>query len=204
MPSDAHDRERSDAHDSRRRAPDPREAPRARIRRLVDLSLLTAASLVLFVFESVIPAPLPWVRLGLANVVTVSVLFLYGVRAAFLVTILRVLLGSLLVGTFLAPAFFLSLAGGLAAATLMAIARRVASPPLGIVGISTLGAVAHNAGQLAVLSLLFLRGADALRLLPYLTLSATLLGVFTGIAARALTSYLASRGEILHTETETS
>jgi uncharacterized membrane protein len=75
------------------------------------------------------------------------------------------------------------------------------------VGISTLGAVFHNAGQLAVLSLLFLRGAEALRLLPWLTLSATLLGAFTGIAARALAAYLATRHEwagSLHAETESS
>ncbi|MFN0150952.1 MAG: Gx transporter family protein [bacterium] len=167
--------------------------PRTRIRRLVDLALLVSASLVLFLFESIIPAPLPWVRLGLANVMTVAVLYLYGTRDAFLLTIFRVVLGSLLLGSFLAPAFFLSLGGGLAAAAVMAAARALASRWLSIVGISVLGAVAHNAGQLVILSLFFLRGPDAVHLLPYLTLSATLLGAFTGFAARALVGYLAAR-----------
>ncbi len=170
-----------------------RAHPRARIRRLVNLALLAAASLVLFLFESVIPAPLPWVRLGLANVMTVTVLFLYGTREAFLLTILRVVLGSLLLGAFLAPAFFLSLGGGLAATAVMAAARALASRSLSIVGVCVLGAVAHNAGQLVILSAFFLRGPDAVHLLPYLTLSATLLGAFTGFAARALVGYLAAR-----------
>jgi len=158
------------------------------------LSLLTAAALVLFLFEALVPAPLPWVRLGLANVMTVTVLYLYGARAAFWVTLLRVVLGSLLVGAFLAPAFFLSLGGGVLAVAVMAAARALGSRSLSIVGVSVLGAVAHNAGQLAVLSLFFLRGRDAVHLLPYLTLSATLLGAFTGFAAAALVKVLAARG----------
>lgn len=177
-----------------RSSAEARAHPRERIRRLVTLSLLTAASLVLFLFEALIPAPLPWVRLGLANVMTVSVLYLYGARDALLLTLVRVVLGSLLVGAFFAPAFFLSLGGGVLAVAAMAAARALGSRRLSIVGVSVAGAVAHNAGQLAVLSLFFLRGADAVRLLPYLTLSATLLGALIGFVAGALVDALTARG----------
>jgi heptaprenyl diphosphate synthase len=167
--------------------------PRARLRYLTTLSLLAAAALSLFLFESILPSPVPWVRLGLANVMTVTVLFLYGVGPALLLTALRILLGSLLLGTFLSPAFFLAAAGGAASLGVMAIARRALVPPLGIVGVSVLGAAAHNAGQLGALTLLFLHDAEGLRLLPYLILSATLLGALTGLSARALAAYLNAR-----------
>ncbi len=168
-------------------------AARARLSRLADLALLAAASLVLFVFESLAPSPLPWLRLGLANIVTVAVLFSDGAAAALLVTLARVLVGSLLVGGFLSPAFLLSLSGALAALLAMAAARRLAPRALSAVGVSVAGAVGHNIGQLLALSLLFVKAADALRLLPYLTLSATLTGCLTGLLAAALLARLAPR-----------
>ncbi len=171
---------------------------RARLSRLADLALLVAASLVLFVFESLAPSPLPWLRLGLANVVTVAVLFSDGVAAALLVTLARVLLGSLLVGGFLSPAFLLSISGGLAGLLAMAAARRLAPRALSAVGVSVAGSVGHNVGQLLALSLVFVRTADALRLLPYLVLSATLTGCLTGLLAAALIAYLAPRRRLGH------
>lgn len=173
-------------------APAP-PAPRYAIRRLTDLALLTGASLVLYVFESLVPAPLPWLRMGLANVVTVTVLHTDGLWPAFVVTLLRVLLGSLLIGTFLSPAFLLSVSGGMVALAAMAAARRLAPRRLGIVGVSALGAVGHNVGQLAALAALILHAGEALRLLPYLLLSATLIGALTGFTAYALRAYLMTR-----------
>lgn len=170
-------------------------APGERIRGLVLLALLTAASLVLFLFESVIPSPLPWFRPGLANVMSVTVLYLYGAGPAALLSAFRILLGSLLLGTLLSPAFFLSAGGGTLALIAMILARRFATPWLGIVGVSVLGAVAHNAGQLLVLSLVLLRQRELLRLLPWLIISATLLGALTGLSARALSAYLRHRGD---------
>ena len=171
---------------------------RARLRRLTELSLLAAASLVLFVFESLVPVPPPWLRLGLANVVTVGVLFLHGAAAALIVTLARVVLGSLLVGGFLSPAFLLSLSGGLAALLAMAAARRLAPSALSPVGISVLGSIGHNVGQLVALSALYVRAPDAMRLLPYLTLSATLAGCLIGLLAAALIAYLATRRRLGH------
>jgi heptaprenyl diphosphate synthase len=166
---------------------------RAAIRRTTDLALLTAASLVVYVFESLVPAPLPWLRLGLANVVTVTVLRMDGVWPALVVTLLRVLLGSLLVGSFLSPAFLLSLSGAATALMAMAAARGLAPRAFSVVGISVTGAVAHNLGQLLALAALVLRAPEALRLLPYLVLSATLVGVLSGFAAHALCAHLIAR-----------
>lgn len=168
---------------------------RRRLRRLARLALLTGSALVLHVFETLVPAPLPWLRVGLANVVAVTLLETDGPGAALVVTLLRVVLGALLLGALLSPAFLLSLAGGLAAVGAMVAARALARGVLSLVGISVVGAVAHNAGQAALLATLFVPPAAALRLLPWLVLSATLVGGLTGLSARALAQYLtAARG----------
>jgi len=72
-----------------------------------------AAAIVLTVAEAAIPLPLPGVKPGLANIVTLVVLARWGWREAVWVSLLRVLAGSLLLGQFLAPGFFLSLSGAL-------------------------------------------------------------------------------------------
>ena len=83
-------------------------------RRVSLLGVLMALALALHVLEAQIPAPLPWVKPGLANLMTLVALLTLGWRSALLVTFLRVLIGSLLVGSFLGPGFLLSLAGAAA------------------------------------------------------------------------------------------
>ena len=73
-----------------------------------------AAAIALSVVEAAIPMPLPGVNPGLATIITLIVLARYGWRDAVWVTLLRVVAGSLLLGQFLAPGFFLSFAGALA------------------------------------------------------------------------------------------
>ena len=70
--------------------------------------------------EALLPLPTPWIKLGLANIMTMIALVFLGASAALTVTLLRIFLGSLLGGTFLGPTFFLSLTGGLAAWAVMA------------------------------------------------------------------------------------
>ena len=113
------------------------------------VAVFVAAATVLQVTETLLPHPIPWVRLGLANAGTLTALILYGKRAALSVTCGRVLLGSLLTGSFLSPVFYLSCAGGIVSTLTMMVLYR----PLGLlspVGISILGGVSHNAAQLVM------------------------------------------------------
>ncbi len=151
--------------------------------RVAYFGLLLAAALVLHAVERFIPQPFPFARLGLANVVTVIALLTLGFRDALLLTILRVLLASLIVGTFLGPTFALSAAGGIAAVLAMGAARKVAFPPLGVAGLSMLGAAAHNVAQLGVVGSLYLGWSAAWRLLPAALLLAAVAGLVTGLVA---------------------
>ena len=78
-------------------------------RRIIVLSLIVALAIVLHRLDALIPLPSPWIKLGLANVMTLVTLIFLGFRDALTVTLLRVVLGSIIGGTFLSPTFFLSL-----------------------------------------------------------------------------------------------
>ena len=89
------------------------------------LARMAALALGLTVLEAAIPSPLPGVKPGLANIVTLIVLARYGWRAAAWVSLLRVVAGGLLLGNFLAPGFFLSLSGALCSLAVLAVSQHL-------------------------------------------------------------------------------
>ena len=74
--------------------------------RITILSLIVALGVVLHRLEILIPLPSPWIKLGLANVMTLVTLIFFGLRDALTVTLLKIILGSKIGGTFLSPTFF--------------------------------------------------------------------------------------------------
>jgi heptaprenyl diphosphate synthase len=162
-------------------------------RRQTFLALFIALAVVLHTLEALLPAPMPWFRLGSANILTVAALILFGSGAAWTLTLCRIAIGSLLLGNLFAPAFFLSLAGGVCATALMTLLWRVAGRRVGAVGLSTLGAVGHGAGQLLAASLL-VGHADLWRLWPPLFLFSVLSGLAIGLATALLLERLRRHG----------
>jgi len=157
--------------------------PRRGATRVAKLGILLAVALVLHGVESMLPSPFPFVRLGLANVVTLFALVTMGFADALLLTALRVVAASLILGTFLGPPFALGAAGGIAAVLGMGLAARLALPPLGIVGLSMIGAACHNAGQVAAVAALYTGPGPAARLMPAAFLLAVAAGLATGFVA---------------------
>ena len=155
-------------------------------RTVARLGVLVAVATTLQIAESLIPKPLPWLRLGLANGVTLLVLARIGFRAGLAVTVVRVLLGGLLLGTLGGPSFVLGASGGLVAVVIMGAALRFSSPPLSILGVSVLGSGAHVLGQLSALSALFDLGRGVLLLAPVLLATAVPLGLVTGAVILAV------------------
>lgn len=153
-------------------------------RRASLLGVLVALALALHVLEAQIPSPLPWVRPGLANLLTLIALLTLGWRAGLTVTLVRVVLGALLLGGFLGPAFVLSLAGGLSATLVMAVLARGAWRLWSPLAVSAAGAVAHGLAQVfAVSALLQVHPGDLARLLPWVLAPALLSGIATGVLA---------------------
>lgn len=156
--------------------------------RLTQLSLLVALGLVLFLFESLIPRPLPWLKPGLAHVATLLAMYLLGNRSAIIVVLLRVLIGSLLLGTLLNPAFILAFGGSMAATLVMGVSRRYLSHIFSIFGISILGAMVHNLTQLALVQLILVRRAEIFYLAPFMMLTSIVTGFIVALVAFLLLS----------------
>ena len=155
-------------------------------KRMIVLALMTVMAGVLHFVEASLPLPLPipGCKLGLANIISLYVLVRFGLKDALVVVVLRVLLGSLLSGTLLSSGFFMSFSGALVACLVMHITRRYLTV-FSVVGVSVMGAVAHNISQLAVAALLIGSGAIWCYL-PYLLLFAVFTGIFTGLTVRYL------------------
>jgi heptaprenyl diphosphate synthase len=157
------------------------EAPYRRIdedRLVIGLAALAVA---LHVIEAAIPSPLPGIRPGMANLITLLAFFRYGWRIACWITVLRVIGGSLLIGTFLTPTFILSVAGAALSLAALALARPLVALGAGPVGIAALAAVAHVLGQVAIAWLLFVPHPGLWALAPVLMAAALPMGVATGL-----------------------
>lgn len=158
----------------------------ARARRQVFLALFVAIAVAVHVVETLLPSPIPWLRLGLANVMTLLALLLYDGRAAWSVALLRTFLGALLLGRLFGPGFWLALAGTLVATSVMIVLSRIGGRRFGPVGLSAAGAAGHALGQILVARLLIVQHAALWQVLPVLALFATVSGVLTGWIAAAL------------------
>ena len=154
----------------------------------------TALAITIHIAESALPSPLPGVKPGLANVVTLMVLCRYGWRMAVWVSLLRVLVGSVLIGTFLSPTFFLSAAGALTSVAVLgladALSRALPRWAVGPVGFGVLAALAHMTGQFWTAYVLFIPHSALLHLLPLLMSIAAALGVVSGILTRTVLARL--------------
>jgi heptaprenyl diphosphate synthase len=147
------------------------------------IAKMAAVALGLTVLESAIPSPLPGVKPGLANIITLIVLARYGWRAAAWVSLLRVVAGSLLFGNFLAPGFFLSLSGALCSLAMLALSMHLPQRWFGAVTHSILAAFAHIAGQMLVVYLWLIPHSGIAYLIPIFATAALVFGAVNGIIA---------------------
>jgi heptaprenyl diphosphate synthase len=145
------------------------------------IAVLSAYALALYGIESLLPTPIPWLRLGLANIITLVALILYGFRTAMMVTLIRVILASLFTGTFLGPSFILSMGGGVTSTAAMGLTYLASKELFGPIGLSLIGAFFHNAAQLTLAYFLFIQRIEAMFVVgPIIVLLGTLTGVVNG------------------------
>ncbi len=156
----------------------------SRTKRLVLLALLVAMASAVHVLESrfPLPVPVPGVKLGLANIVSLLAIVILGWQDAVYIAVTRVTIGSLFGGSLLGPAFVMSLGGALVSIFIMAYIRRSYQKVFSLVGVSLFGAAAHNLAQV-VLAAALVNSSGLLWYLPYLLLFAVPTGLCTGLAA---------------------
>ena len=147
-------------------------------KRLAFLSVSVALAMILAFVESQIPplSAVPGVKIGLANIVSLFILYKLGWREALGVSLIRVLLASLLFGSFVSLTY--SMFGAVLSLAVMIAAKRLL--PFSPIGVSVLGALAHNAGQILAAWIYLGNGAIVYYLIP-LSVSGTLAGIFVGV-----------------------
>ncbi len=152
-------------------------------RRLTIIPLLAAGGAVMFAFETLIPQPVPWAKLGLSNIAGLLALYVFGFKEALAVTWLRVIIAGLFTGGLFSPGFALAFTGGGAAMIGMwgAKVSRWFSPA----GVSISGAACHNIGQIAAAYLLFIRQESLWHLLPVMLITSVFTGALVGLAGMA-------------------
>ena len=170
------------------------ERKRARTtRQTVRLAVMVAMAMGLHAVEGLVSyvSPMPGIRLGLANIVILICFSFFREGQVFLVTLLRLLLTGLILGTFLTPSFWISAGGGLLSFGAMALlnGRREVS----VIGVSLAGAAAHNLGQLLAVAAL-LASSSVFYYLPWLLLWSVPMGFLTGFSAKAAIKALRNIG----------
>ena len=158
-------------------------------RKMIFLSLLVSQALVLHIFESMIPVPFitPGAKLGLANIITVVSLYLFGEIETFIVIIVRLLLSAMLGGSI--SSLLYSIAGALFSFIIMVLIKRVGKDNVSLIGISTAGSVFHNIGQIAIAALI-VQNVNISLYLPILTMSGIGTGFFVGLTSKYILNHL--------------
>ena len=155
-----------------------------KVKKLTLLAMLSAIALTIFMVEAQIPpvVPLPGVKLGLANIVTVFAVFVLGPKEGGLVLAVRVFLGAVFAGNF--STIFYSAAGGACAIWVTILLRKILKEnQMWIAG--CLGAMAHSIGQM-IMAVLVTGTPSIIIYLPALLICSIITGIFTGLCAQLL------------------
>lgn len=160
-----------------------------KLNKLIFLSLLTSIGLALSVLESSIPLPIPipGARLGLSNIVILVSLVIFGFKDAFIVSILKSIVLMLVTGNI--SSFIYSVSGAILSTVVMFIVYKYFSNIFSLIGVSILGAVAHNTAQVSVAAII-MSNIKMFFYLPILLLMSLFTGYFVGISSKYISKSL--------------
>lgn len=153
-------------------------------KRIAELSVLTAVSLIIFIVELQIPNPfpIPGIKLGLANIITVFAVYHYKAYEVAMIVTVRLLLGSAFSGNFMALIY--SASGAFLCLIGMLLLKRIIDEKHIWIA-SVFGAVLHNTGQM-IAAVIVTQTVEIVAYYPFLLVSGCLAGAFTGLCAQLI------------------
>lgn len=157
-----------------------------KLKKLIFIAIMISIAIVLSIIESMISVTLfiiPGVKLGLANIITLVILYIYGEKEAFVVSILRIFIVALIYSGLFQPASLMSLAGGIVAYLAMILIKHL--PKFSIVSVSIGGALMHMVGQISM-AIVVLDTPTLIYYLPYMILISIPTGIFTGLIGKKM------------------
>ena len=163
------------------------------IKKLTNMGLLVALALVISLIELQIPVPvpIPGAKLGLSNIIILASLYLYGFKAALTISLLKSFMLVLITGA--VTSFFYSAAGAILASIAMFIALKFHGRVFSFIGVSEIGAFAHNLGQIIVASII-MENIKMFYYFPLLVFVGTFSGLFVGLSSNFIISHMEKIG----------
>lgn len=163
----------------------PLPPERAELQKTVLLSIFASVAVVLGIVETLLPftVSVPGAKLGLGNIMVLTCLVYFKGKDALTLIVLKTILTSFILGAF--STFLFSFLGALASFAVMLAPLRLGKGRFSLIGISVLGGVAHNLGQLAAAAIV-LGSTKIMFYLPFLVVMGLVTGIFVGYASRYL------------------
>ena len=156
-----------------------------KVQKIALLGVLLAATIVIAILESFIPSfTIPGIKLGFANIVILVTLYEVGILEAAFINLVRVIVVSLVRGSFLSMGFFMSLTGAFMSLGIMILLKLVIKK-FSIIGVSVVGSLFHVTGQILI-AMLYMNSAYVVFYLPFIGLAAVITGVIVGVVAASI------------------
>lgn len=152
--------------------------------------MFIALAIVLNIFESYVPIinlNIPGVKVGLANIVILSVFYLYGFKEAIYVSIIRILVVGILRTGLFSTAFLFSLSGSIISLFAMYVVKKIKL--FSIVGVSIVGSIFHSIGQI-IMAYFLLKNINVMYYLPFIIIISIITGVVIGIISKEVINHL--------------
>ncbi|WP_311531312.1 Gx transporter family protein [uncultured Anaerococcus sp.] len=159
------------------------------IKKLTNMALLLALALVISVVELQIPmpVPIPGAKLGLSNIIILVSLYFYGFKASLTISLLKSFMLVLITGA--VSSFFYSAVGAILSTIAMVIALKFHDKLFSFIGVSEIGAFAHNLGQIIV-SVIVMENIKMFYYLPLLVFVGTFSGFFVGLSSNFIIKHM--------------
>lgn len=151
-------------------------------KRLALIAMLLAMAIVLNMLESFIPVFIPGVKLGLANIIILIMLYEFSAKEALVVNLSRIVLVAVIRGGIFTPTFLMSLSGGVLSFVIMLLFSKI--KVFSTIGVSVLGAVSHSIGQI-IMAIIILGTGAVVSYLPFIMILSLITGIFSGTVALA-------------------
>ena len=150
------------------------------------IAKLSAIAVALSLIEFFFPSPIPGVKPGIANIIILYTIFKFDLRMGIWVSIIRVFVTSILLGTFLSPTFFLSLSGALFSLFSLIIFRNLSPKYFSLISFSLIASLAHIAGQFMIVRFWIIPHNGIFYLLPIFIISAFIFGLVNALVTSKL------------------
>lgn len=160
------------------------------LQKVVRLSMFTALAIVLNIFESYVPIinlNIPGVKVGLTNIVILSVIYLYGFKEALYVSIIRIFVVGILRTGLFSTAFLFSLSGSIISLFAMYMVNKIKM--FSIVGVSIVGSIFHSIGQI-IMAYFLLKNINVMYYLPFIIIISIVTGIIIGIISKEVINHL--------------